>query len=258
LNNPADRPLRVLSYNIHKGFGPGNLRFTLMRIAAAIRTLEPDLVFLQEVVGHHQLHAARHPDWPIAGQLEALADTQWPHFAYGRNAVYDDGHHGNAILSRYPILASENIDVSQHVTERRGVLTCTLDHPELGGVLKCFCVHLALLRHWRQRQLGRLCEIVGAVARPDEPIIIAGDFNERGNHASFMLRQHLGMDDVLAMASINGTRTFPVAMPLWRLDRIYTRHLRPVTARTITGPQWRTLSDHAAVYAELGRARAAA
>src|SRR5690606_25019036 len=42
----AERPLRVVSYNIHKGFGPGNWSFTLLRIAAAIRTLDADLVFL--------------------------------------------------------------------------------------------------------------------------------------------------------------------------------------------------------------------
>lgn len=76
-------------------------------------------------------HATRTGRW---GQLEALADKQWPHFAYGRNAVYDNGHHGNAILSRYPIRETSNFDVSQHSTESRGVLSCTLHHPQLGGV----------------------------------------------------------------------------------------------------------------------------
>ena len=250
MDQSATRPLRVVSYNIHKGFGPANISFTLLRIAAAIRTLDPDVVFLQEVIGHHQLHAARRPDWPLAGQLEALADKQWPHFAYGRNAVYDDGHHGNAILSRYPIQRSINFDISQHVTESRGVLSCTLDHPDLGGVLQCFCVHLALLRQWRKRQLMRLCDIVREVSGADERVIIAGDFNERGNHASRHLQDELGLEDVLAAVSTTGTRTFPMVMPVLRLDRIYARHLPAVTARIITGAPWRTLSDHAAVYAE--------
>ena len=36
----------------------------------------------------------------------------WSDYAYGRNAVYPEGHHGNAVLSRFPIEHYQNLDVS--------------------------------------------------------------------------------------------------------------------------------------------------
>ena len=69
-------------------------------------------MFLQEVLGEHGKHASRYEDWPATSQYEFLADSMWSDFAYGQNAVYPDGHHGNALLSKYPIKASRNLDVS--------------------------------------------------------------------------------------------------------------------------------------------------
>src|SRR4051812_7468381 len=94
--------LRVISYNIHKGFSSGNLKFILKKMREALRFVQPDLIFLQEVLGHHEVHSRRIKDWPDQSQFEFLAHELWPHFAYGRNAVYTNGHHGNAILSKYP------------------------------------------------------------------------------------------------------------------------------------------------------------
>src|SRR5216117_2882684 len=88
-----------------------------------LQVLGADIIFLQEVQGLHSRHAARFEDWPDEPQYEFLADQVWPEFAYGRNAVYDYGHHGNAILSRYPIVRAENQDVSHHALERRGCFT---------------------------------------------------------------------------------------------------------------------------------------
>src|SRR5438132_888733 len=106
------KKLRVLSYNIHKGFSSGRGKFVLNRIREALRTVHPDLVFLQEVLGHHELHSQKVENWPDQPQFEYLADQLWPHFAYGKNAVYTYGHHGNAILSKYPFSFYENIDIS--------------------------------------------------------------------------------------------------------------------------------------------------
>lgn len=100
--------LQVLTVNTHKGFNPFNRRFILPELREAVRSVGADLVFLQEVLGSHSLHAARLPSWPPAPQYEYLADSMWPQFAYGRNAVYPEGHHGNAVLSKHPILAHRN------------------------------------------------------------------------------------------------------------------------------------------------------
>jgi endonuclease/exonuclease/phosphatase family metal-dependent hydrolase len=67
--------------------------------------LSADLLFLQEVQGQHNQHAARHHDWPGKPQYEFIADTMWREVAYGRNATYRNGHHGNAVLSLNVLVA---------------------------------------------------------------------------------------------------------------------------------------------------------
>lgn len=101
-----------------------------------------DVIFLQEVQGRHDLLALRHAgSWPAQGQHEFLAsDTQ--HSAYGMSALYDHGHHGNALLSVYPIALVHNHDVSDHQYKSRGILHCVL---QIQGVtVHCCVAHLGL------------------------------------------------------------------------------------------------------------------
>ena len=91
--------LRVLTYNIHKGFNMSNRRFILHQIREALIAADADLLFLQEMQGRHQRHEKKVKDWPDQSQLEFIAEGVWPFFAYGKNAIYNAGHHGNAILS---------------------------------------------------------------------------------------------------------------------------------------------------------------
>src|SRR5437762_7349988 len=95
--------LRVVTLNIHKGLSHFNRRMVIHELREGLRELDPDFVFLQEVQGLNQRYAMRFATCPTEPQHEFLADGQWQH-AYGRNAVYDHGHHGNAVLSRFPFL----------------------------------------------------------------------------------------------------------------------------------------------------------
>ena len=113
--------LRIASYNIHKGVSAFGRQARIHHLKQAIAGLDADILFLQEVQGRHDLHAQRHAGWPDAGQHEFLAGDSH-HHAYGKNAVYQHGHHGNALLSRYPIFSAENHDVSDHRLEQRGIL----------------------------------------------------------------------------------------------------------------------------------------
>ena len=131
--------LHIATYNIHKGFSNFNRRMVVHELRDRLRQLGADLVFLQEVQGGHSQHAARFADWPEEPQYEFLADSVWNDFAYGRNAVYDLGHHGNAVLSRYPIVRWENKDISTHALESRGY--CTVRRVAgWSSPLHCFCV----------------------------------------------------------------------------------------------------------------------
>ena len=79
--------LHVLTYNIHKGFPQFNRRVSLHDLRERLQSVEPDLVFLQEVVGFHARFAERHRDWPTTPQYEYLADSVWHDFAAHRVLV---------------------------------------------------------------------------------------------------------------------------------------------------------------------------
>jgi endonuclease/exonuclease/phosphatase family metal-dependent hydrolase len=239
--------LRVLTYNIHKGFSTGNRSFVLRKIREAIRTVKADLVFLQEVLGHHEEHGNKIEDWPTQPQFEFLADEIWPHFAYGRNAVYTSGHHGNAILSKYPMTGWENIDISTNRLECRGLLHGVLEIPHRRKPLHAICVHLGLLETERQSQVHRICDRIEEMVPHEEPLVIGGDFNDwRGKLTGPFLERVAAKE---AFQELHGAhaRTFPSWMPALRLDRVYFRELKLESAQALTGAPWSQLSDHAAL-----------
>jgi len=92
--------LRVLTYNIHHGEGTDH-RLDLPRIASVIRAVEPDLVALQEV--DRMVERTDRVDQPME-----LARQTGLRVAFGGNLGLQGGSYGNAVLSRYPILAQRN------------------------------------------------------------------------------------------------------------------------------------------------------
>jgi len=91
--------IKILTYNIHKGFSSSNLRFILHDIKKSLQLVDADVLLLQEIHGERIISNNRFDDWPNNRQFEFLADQVWSHHAYGKNAIYKSGHHGNAILS---------------------------------------------------------------------------------------------------------------------------------------------------------------
>jgi len=244
--------LRVATLNIHKGLSHFNRRMVIHELRDGLRTLDPDLVFLQEVQGLNQRHTMRFAGCPPLPQHEFLAGEDWQH-AYGRNAVYDHGHHGNAILSRYPFVSFENHDVSDHRFERRGLLHCVVAIPGWRRNLHCVCVHLSLHERGRSRQLEAISGRLKELASHDLPIIVAGDFNDWRHRATAILERQLGMTEVSVAHAGRAPRTYPSMLPLFRLDRIYVRGFEVTTSRVHGGKPWSMLSDHLAVSAELKR-----
>lgn len=245
--------LRVATLNIHKGLSQFNRRMVIHELQEGLRALEPDLVFLQEVQGVNERHERRFATWPLAPQHEFLAGAQWMH-AYGRNAVYDHGHHGNAILSRFPIVSVHNEDVSDHRFERRGLLHCVVSVPGWRRNLHCVCVHLSLHERGRRRQLDAISGRLEELASRGLPIIVAGDFNDWRQRASAILERRLGMTEVSIARHGLAARTYPSLLPMLRLDRIYVRGFSIVSSRVHRGVPWSLLSDHLAISAELTRA----
>jgi endonuclease/exonuclease/phosphatase family metal-dependent hydrolase len=247
--------LRVATYNIHKGFSSFSRRMAIHELRDKLRELGSDLVFLQEVHGDQSRHAARYEDWPAAPQYEFLADAMWPDFAYGRNAVYDAGHHGNAILSRYPIVRWDNQDISSHRFERRGLLHCEIEIPGWPQTLHCVCVHLALTSRGRGIQIEKLRQRIERWVPAEAPLVVAGDFNDwHWRHkATHELAHPLNMHEVFELMHGIPARSFPAAMPVLRLDRIYVRGFEAIQAHVHHGRAWARLSDHAALTTTLKR-----
>ena len=244
--------LRVVTLNIHKGLSQFNWRMVIHELREGLRTLAPDLVFLQEVAGLNQRHALRFAAWPDESQHEFLAGQELEH-VYGPNRVHQHGHYGNALLSRYPILSSENEDVSDHRFERRGLLHTVVRVPGWRRNLHCVCVHLSLHERGRRRQLEAIAARLEGLADKRLPIIVAGDFNDWRQRASGILEQSLGMTEVSVIAGGRHGRTYPSMLPLLHLDRIYVRGFKVLDSQVHRGPPWDLLSDHLAVSAELER-----
>jgi endonuclease/exonuclease/phosphatase family metal-dependent hydrolase len=239
---PDVHRLRVLTVNTHKGFTALNRRFILPELREAVRSTSADLVFLQEVLGGHDRHATRYQDWPTMSQYEFLADSMWSDFAYGQNAVYPDGHHGNALLSKYPIIRHRNLDVSITGPERRGLLHCVLQVPGHDEV-HAICVHLSLLESHRQLQLDLLCQLLESL--PEEaPVIIAGDFNDWQLQGNKRLGRCDYLHEVFERNHGRLAKTYPARFPMLRLDRIYLRNATSHSPRILGKRPWTHLSDH--------------
>ncbi|RTZ45419.1 endonuclease [Candidimonas sp. SYP-B2681] len=187
--------IRVVSYNIHKGRSATGSRESLADLRLGLYNLRPDLLFLQEVQGRNSRKSS------LDAQHESLGAVLCMQTAYGCNAVRELTDHGNALLSRFPILEHENQDISDHKMEQRGLLHAVV---EVNGTpVHCLVVHLGLFAGGRLRQVAALVERIKRLVPHDEPILIAGDFNDWNNRLAPMFVQQLGLYEVFALAPQN-------------------------------------------------------
>ena len=241
--------LRVLTYNMHKGFCFYSRQYVLKALREAIRSVDADLVFLQEVMGVHP--PARGSEHETNSQFEYLADQIWPHFAYGKNAIYSDGHHGNAILSKHPFTAFENINISTNPMERRGLLHAQVKMNGHAIDVHMLNLHLDLLERGRRQQMRSLIQRVQACVPPQAPLIVAGDFNDWALKFSDPMAAELGLAESGVRFTGNHAATFPSWRPFLALDRVYVRGFEVRDFQVLSGSIWKRMSDHAGVMAEL-------
>lgn len=232
----------IVTYNIHKGFAHFWRRFKLHKMRDALISYDPDIVFLQEVHGEHATHKLRILDWPLEPHLEYLANPHWAHHAYGKNAVYKNGDHGNGVMSKFPIVEWENINVAHNTFSSRSLL-----HAKLmleNKPLHIICVHLGLFEAEREKQFGTLSERINSHVPVNEPLIIAGDFNDWRRRAENHLLESLQLRDAFMELHGEHPKTFPALLPALRVDRIYYRGLELIDGECLNGKIWRNLSDH--------------
>ncbi len=267
--------LRVATYNIHKGVTGIRGRPRIHDVRMALEAIDADIVFLQEVQDRNE-RLARKPGYPVSGtQLDFLATGAYAHRAYGMNAIYPHGHHGNAILSRHRIVNSSNHDISDHLLERRGLLHAVTQVGRSQGreEVHLICVHFGLIKRSRLRQATYLADFVHREVPVKAPLIIAGDFNDWQQRVDVLLRERLAVNEVAVAATpppskldflsrllawrsardalVGVSRTFPSFAPWLTLDRIYVRGFRVLDMHVPQGLAWARCSDHAPLIAEL-------
>ncbi len=252
--------ITVATYNIHKAHSIAR-GCRLTELKDALMEIDVDIVFLQEV---QDINIKRHDDslgYEISSQTSELQGERYPYAAYGPNAFYEHGHHGNAILSKYPIKTWQNIDVSDHRLEQRGVLHAIVEHPKYGEI-HLICTHFGLFKGGRVRQAKALVHHVNRTVADNMPLVIAGDFNDWNLHVHHILTGELELEDAIETmqhqnretnrikkASLG--RTYPSFIPWFKLDRLYVRGFKIVEAHVKTGRSWHVRSDHVPIQASL-------
>jgi endonuclease/exonuclease/phosphatase family metal-dependent hydrolase len=236
--------LRVATYNIHKGvqgLGPAR-RLEIHNLGHAVEQLDADIVCLQEVRRMHRREERHFAHWPSQTQAEYLAPEGYES-VYRTNAITRHGEHGNALLSRWPVLTQQHQDISDHRFEQRGLLHTSVQ--VVDRVVHVVVVHLGLVPASRVRQVVQLLSYIEQHVPAQAPVLVAGDFNDWGT----------GLGRRMALAGFGEWReqptpTFPSRLPLNQLDHIYARGLRPLRAMAPTGRIWQRMSDHLPLVAE--------
>ena len=84
---------------------------------------------------------------------------------------------------------------------------------------------------------------------PHAPLIIAGDFNDWRGEACNLLARGLHLTEAFGATHGLPAKSYPAALPLFRLDRIYVRGLQVKNTHVYAGRPWSKISDHAALSA---------
>ena len=236
--------VRVATYNIHKGvqgIGPRR-RLEIHNLGHAVEQLDADIVCLQEVRSVHRREEDYFTRWPEQPQADFLAPEGFEAI-YRTNAFTRHGEHGNAMLSRWPVIAHQHEDMSDHRFEQRGLL-----HAEVllhGRPVHVLVVHLGLIRASRVRQVAQLRRFIAREVPADAPLLVAGDFNDWG----VTVQRGLALIDLAAYQK-DRNWTFPSRMPIVQLDYVYARGLVPVGVHVPKGRIWWRMSDHLPLIAE--------
>lgn len=225
--------IKILTWNIHKGIGGVDRRYSLERIAQVISEARPDIALLQEVADR----------WPGAGrdlQAERLAQmTDLKELCFAPEHRFREGGYGNAILSRFSIMDSYRVDLKIGWRKQRSALQARLRVPgEEGRAIVVTNTHLGLAESERRRQLRLLFES-RQLMESAHPAILGGDLNDvfGGLEKRFFQAKHF-------KRAVPRARSFPAAMPVFCLDGLFVRGMEVLGGDVLRSSATRAASDH--------------
>ncbi len=212
--------LRVVTYNIHKCIGGIDRRYRPERIAQVISHYDPDILLLQEVDSGAK-RSSRHSQVEILAELLSFSHHCW----FPNVKVRGGGHHGNAILSRFPLVEPNNIDITTPPKKKRSVvhtrqrLQFESESGQHSRTLHLFNMHLGLSQIERKIQLTKfLASHPFQGMHSDTPIIVGGDLNDVYGNLGAKLLAPAGFQTLDKLPA-----TFPSYAPMRALDGLYVR-----------------------------------
>lgn len=231
--------LRVLSYNIHHGEGVDH-KVDLPRIAEAIKSVNPDLVALQEV--DRGVRRTAGIDEP-----QELARLTGMEVVFEKNIRYQGGDYGNAVLSKLPIRRHKNHPLpSFYEGEQRGVLEVEVETAVPGQSILFLATHLDY-RPADEERLASVKFINDLVTSAEgQPALLAGDLNAKPD--STTLR---GFKKLWTSVNDRVLPTFPVEKPTRQIDFILSYPAECWKAVETRVLDEAVASDHRGIFAVL-------
>jgi endonuclease/exonuclease/phosphatase family metal-dependent hydrolase len=224
--------MRIVTYNIHKARGIDG-RTSVKRIAKVLGDLNADIIALQEVFAVCD---------SFEGQVETLASELDLQPAFGCTRHHRGRPYGNAILSRWPIVESQDVDISWNRREKRGCIRADLKTPR--GTLHVFNIHMGTSFFERRHQVRNLLSSKKLDENLSGPRVLVGDFNEwiKGLTTRMLSEKFESLNLEL---HIRKRRSYPGLLPLLHLDHIYfERPLHIEKAELIRTRLSKIASDH--------------
>jgi endonuclease/exonuclease/phosphatase family metal-dependent hydrolase len=233
------KTIRVMTYNIHVGVGMDK-KLDLPRIADVIKHEHADLVGLQEV--DRGVERTQRID-----EIAELARLTKMDYAFAFNLKYQGGQYGVAILSRYPIRATDHrLYKNTREAERRGFIRAEVNIA--GRLINFVTTHLDY-----QYEDGRVFEteqLLAGLRDVHGPLVVVGDFNDIPAGGAYQLMKDRFGDAWAETHKDDSGFSYPADKPAKRIDYIWFRRTDPVRAKRI----WivnTPASDHVPVVADV-------
>lgn len=225
------KTIKIITYNIHKGKSFLLRKSTLKDINLVLHNKKYDFIFLQEVRDFFEKEYKKTQMF----QTEILSKGLYKSY-YGKNKIYNKGHHGNAILTNHNVIKVENFNISVNKLESRGFFVVTVKINE--NIINIACTHLNLKKADRLIQVDLIEKIIEENYL-DQAFILAGDFNDFDKGVENKLKN-------IDFHNMTNLSSFPNIYPMFKLDKIFTKNLfvHKVESFLIKPKNHFFLSDH--------------
>lgn len=226
--------LTVIAFNIKTARWDGRLQ--LDAIADALAGWDADIVLLQEVDKNRSVTGG-------VDQAAYLGERLGMYSTFGSNVAYTPtALYGTAILSRFPIISSENTPLPKAAAgeQQRGLLHAVIDVD--GTQVSAYSTHL------QNRSPGARVQQVAAIrdvlADDELPKVMGGDFNAHPGSPE-MRTAVTYINDTWASVGVGGGFTHPSTNPRGRIDYLLHDGMDALSAQVLDAP----VSDHKPVRA---------